>query len=241
MWWTTSVSSIFPRTQPPDMSVTVTQAGQAGIVNRMLTSVRVTPAKMEALALMVLTATFVPAHHSGQARSARLHNKVCFSLVCLHLLRQYSVGSLWPVFMCGSECGGVLEGPSGTFSYPNTPGHDQYDHMVSCAWVVRTDADKVSDNIYNSQIKTHLATWFCYEIVMKLIKMYLCCFSTRFCGSHSLFLTLSKAPRAVLTSYRSMMERAHLPTCLANTVALIPQLSSSVPTTLCTSGSALIT
>ncbi|MCJ8728547.1 hypothetical protein PDJAM_G00005700 [Pangasius djambal] len=41
------------------------------------------------------------------------------------------------------ECGGVLEGPSGTFSYPNTPGHDQYDHMVSCAWVVRTDADKI--------------------------------------------------------------------------------------------------
>ncbi|KAK3572019.1 hypothetical protein QTP86_022249 [Hemibagrus guttatus] len=41
------------------------------------------------------------------------------------------------------ECGGVLEGPSGTFSYPNTPGHDQYDHMVSCAWVVRTDEDKI--------------------------------------------------------------------------------------------------
>ncbi|XP_017555843.2 cubilin [Pygocentrus nattereri] len=41
------------------------------------------------------------------------------------------------------ECGGVLQGLSGTFSYPNTPGHDQYDHMVSCAWVIRTDADKI--------------------------------------------------------------------------------------------------
>uniref|UniRef100_A0A4W4F6Q8 Cubilin n=1 Tax=Electrophorus electricus TaxID=8005 RepID=A0A4W4F6Q8_ELEEL len=41
------------------------------------------------------------------------------------------------------ECGGVLEGLSGTFSYPNTPGHDEYDHMISCAWVVRTDADKI--------------------------------------------------------------------------------------------------
>lgn len=49
--------------------------------------------------------------------------------------------------MCVSECGGVLEGPSGTFSYPNTPGHDQYDHMVSCAWVVRTDADKVGNHV----------------------------------------------------------------------------------------------
>ncbi|KAG9276492.1 cubilin [Astyanax mexicanus] len=41
------------------------------------------------------------------------------------------------------ECGGVLQGQAGTFSYPNTPGHDQYDHMVSCAWVIRTDADKI--------------------------------------------------------------------------------------------------
>ncbi|KAI4871253.1 hypothetical protein NFI96_019773 [Prochilodus magdalenae] len=41
------------------------------------------------------------------------------------------------------ECGGVLQGLSGTFSYPNSPGHDEYDHMVSCAWVIRTDADKI--------------------------------------------------------------------------------------------------
>lgn len=65
--------------------------------------------------------------------------------VCTHLDDTLLI--VFDVFMCGSECGGVLEGPSGTFSYPNTPGHDQYDHMVSCAWVVRTDADKVSDNL----------------------------------------------------------------------------------------------
>ncbi|XP_066539114.1 cubilin [Hoplias malabaricus] len=41
------------------------------------------------------------------------------------------------------ECGGLLQAPSGTFSYPNNPGHDQYDHMVSCAWVIRTDPDKI--------------------------------------------------------------------------------------------------
>nr|XP_023646366.1 cubilin [Paramormyrops kingsleyae] len=40
-------------------------------------------------------------------------------------------------------CGGYLTGPAGTFSYPNTPGHDEYDHMVSCAWVIRVDADKI--------------------------------------------------------------------------------------------------
>lgn len=42
------------------------------------------------------------------------------------------------------ECGGYLNGPAGTFSYPNNPGHDQYDHQVSCAWVIQTDANKVS-------------------------------------------------------------------------------------------------
>ncbi|KAM6900418.1 cubilin [Xenentodon cancila] len=41
------------------------------------------------------------------------------------------------------ECGGDLSGPAGSFSYPNTPGHDEYDHQVSCAWVIRTDPDKV--------------------------------------------------------------------------------------------------
>lgn len=72
----------------------MTQAGQAEIVTRMLTSVQVTPAKMEALALTALMATFVPAHPSGQALSARLHNKVCSLLVCLYLLSQASVDSL---------------------------------------------------------------------------------------------------------------------------------------------------
>lgn len=46
--------------------------------------------------------------------------------------------------MCVPECGGYLTGPAGSFSYPNTPGHDQYDHQVSCAWVIHTDANKVS-------------------------------------------------------------------------------------------------
>ncbi|XP_030624670.1 LOW QUALITY PROTEIN: cubilin [Chanos chanos] len=41
------------------------------------------------------------------------------------------------------QCGGVLTGPAGTFSYPNTPGHDQYDHLVSCAWVIRTEPDQI--------------------------------------------------------------------------------------------------
>nr|XP_046226989.1 cubilin [Scatophagus argus] len=41
------------------------------------------------------------------------------------------------------ECGGYLTGPAGTFSYPNNPGHDEYDHQVSCAWVIRTDTSKI--------------------------------------------------------------------------------------------------
>uniref|UniRef100_A0AAX7U3F9 Cubilin n=1 Tax=Astatotilapia calliptera TaxID=8154 RepID=A0AAX7U3F9_ASTCA len=40
-------------------------------------------------------------------------------------------------------CGGYLTGPAGSFSYPNTPGHDEYDHEVSCAWVIHTDANKI--------------------------------------------------------------------------------------------------
>ncbi|KAM7390891.1 hypothetical protein PAMA_008881 [Pampus argenteus] len=41
------------------------------------------------------------------------------------------------------ECGGYLTGPAGSFSYPNTPGHDEYDHQVSCAWVIRVDPNKI--------------------------------------------------------------------------------------------------
>uniref|UniRef100_A0A3Q1IYA9 Uncharacterized protein n=1 Tax=Anabas testudineus TaxID=64144 RepID=A0A3Q1IYA9_ANATE len=41
------------------------------------------------------------------------------------------------------ECGGFLSSPEGSFSYPNTPGHDQYDHEVSCAWVIRVDGSKI--------------------------------------------------------------------------------------------------
>ncbi|XP_028288640.1 cubilin [Parambassis ranga] len=40
-------------------------------------------------------------------------------------------------------CGGSLTGPAGSFSYPNTPGHDEYDHLVSCAWVIRVDPNKI--------------------------------------------------------------------------------------------------
>ncbi|XP_071062991.1 LOW QUALITY PROTEIN: cubilin [Pseudochaenichthys georgianus] len=38
-------------------------------------------------------------------------------------------------------CGGYLTGPAGSFSYPNN--HDEYDHQVSCAWVIRTDPNKI--------------------------------------------------------------------------------------------------
>ncbi|MEE6466793.1 hypothetical protein FKM82_007054 [Ascaphus truei] len=52
----------------------------------------------------------------------------------------------WTGFHCETPkqvCGGVLRGLSGTFSYPNNPGTEQYDHMVSCAWVIRTEPDKI--------------------------------------------------------------------------------------------------
>lgn len=54
--------------------------------------------------------------------------------------------------MCVSECGGFLSSPEGSFSYPNTPGHDQYDHEVSCAWVIRVDGSKVRYSIYIKEI-----------------------------------------------------------------------------------------
>ncbi|XP_060104406.1 cubilin [Heteronotia binoei] len=40
-------------------------------------------------------------------------------------------------------CGGFLSNPSGSFSYPNNPGNETYDHRVSCAWVIRTTYDKI--------------------------------------------------------------------------------------------------
>uniref|UniRef100_A0A672HTS6 Cubilin (intrinsic factor-cobalamin receptor) n=1 Tax=Salarias fasciatus TaxID=181472 RepID=A0A672HTS6_SALFA len=40
-------------------------------------------------------------------------------------------------------CGGELTGPAGSFSYPNSPGHDEYDHQISCAWVIRVQANKI--------------------------------------------------------------------------------------------------
>ncbi|MGH0150723.1 UNVERIFIED_CONTAM: hypothetical protein FKN15_032572 [Acipenser sinensis] len=54
-------------------------------------------------------------------------------------------GGCHPLASCASNpvCGGYLNGLAGTFSYPNTPGSDEYDHQVSCAWVIRTDSDKI--------------------------------------------------------------------------------------------------
>uniref|UniRef100_A0A3P8SX64 Cubilin n=1 Tax=Amphiprion percula TaxID=161767 RepID=A0A3P8SX64_AMPPE len=52
----------------------------------------------------------------------------------------------WTGLFCQTAqqvCGGYLTGPAGSFSYPNTPGQDQYDHQVSCAWVIHIDANKI--------------------------------------------------------------------------------------------------
>ncbi|KAK7881367.1 hypothetical protein WMY93_029776 [Mugilogobius chulae] len=54
--------------------------------------------------------------------------------------------SQWTGPLCQTpqqECGGYLSGPAGSFSYPNNPGHDEYDHMISCAWVIRAEPNKV--------------------------------------------------------------------------------------------------
>ncbi|MGH0159306.1 UNVERIFIED_CONTAM: hypothetical protein FKN15_040677, partial [Acipenser sinensis] len=59
-------------------------------------------------------------------------------------------GGCHPLASCASNpvCGGYLNGLAGTFSYPNTPGSDEYDHQVSCAWVIRTDSDKSTTSGY---------------------------------------------------------------------------------------------
>ncbi|XP_037612385.1 cubilin [Sebastes umbrosus] len=52
----------------------------------------------------------------------------------------------WTGPLCQSPqqvCGGDLSGPGGSFSYPNTPGHDEYDHLVSCNWRIRVDPNKI--------------------------------------------------------------------------------------------------
>uniref|UniRef100_A0AAQ4PGY7 Cubilin n=1 Tax=Gasterosteus aculeatus aculeatus TaxID=481459 RepID=A0AAQ4PGY7_GASAC len=54
----------------------------------------------------------------------------------------------WTGPLCQSaqqECMCRDEGPcpAGSFSYPNTPGHDEYEHQVSCAWVIRIDPNKI--------------------------------------------------------------------------------------------------
>ncbi|XP_013797015.2 cubilin [Apteryx mantelli] len=40
-------------------------------------------------------------------------------------------------------CGGYLSGSRGTFSYPNNPSSQWYDNRVSCAWVIRTNPNKI--------------------------------------------------------------------------------------------------
>ena len=41
-------------------------------------------------------------------------------------------------------CGGILQGLSGTLKYP--PGdYATYDHRVSCAWIIETNASKILD------------------------------------------------------------------------------------------------
>uniref|UniRef100_A0A8D0GFF0 Cubilin n=1 Tax=Sphenodon punctatus TaxID=8508 RepID=A0A8D0GFF0_SPHPU len=40
-------------------------------------------------------------------------------------------------------CGESLSGLSGSFSYPNNPSSERYDHQVSCAWVIRTTFNKI--------------------------------------------------------------------------------------------------
>ncbi|CAH2282322.1 cubilin [Pelobates cultripes] len=51
----------------------------------------------------------------------------------------------WTGFHCEipkQACGGDLSGLSGTLSYPNNPGGEQYEHLLSCTWVIRTVPDK---------------------------------------------------------------------------------------------------
>ncbi|XP_068604308.1 cubilin [Brachionichthys hirsutus] len=57
-----------------------------------------------------------------------------------------SCTSQWTGPLCQTqqqECGGYLSGTAGTFSYPNNPGHDDYDHMVNCIWQLHTDMNKI--------------------------------------------------------------------------------------------------
>ena len=137
-------------------------------MTRMSMSVPATHVRTEVPATMDSMDSPVPALTSGQGQPARPHSKVCACVcavtalhvyLCLYgMIKRnglisgrfavfvqcvYCVLHL-PVCVCVlSVCGGYLTGPAGTFSYPNTPGSDQYDHQVSCAWVIRTDVNKV--------------------------------------------------------------------------------------------------
>ncbi|XP_064410135.1 cubilin [Latimeria chalumnae] len=54
--------------------------------------------------------------------------------------------SAWTGPQCQTQqqvCGGYLSGLSGSFSYPNNPGSEKYDHRVSCAWVIRINSQKI--------------------------------------------------------------------------------------------------
>lgn len=77
--------------------------------------------------------------------------------------------------MCVAVCGGYLTGPAGSFSYPNTPGHDEYDHEVSCAWVIHTDANKVCS--CSSQIEIlDKKTFFCLfcSVLFRIFMIWVC-------------------------------------------------------------------
>lgn len=104
---------------------------------------------------------------------AHSSHKVCFralSIKCVCKVYYVSV----------AECGGYLTGSAGTFSYPNNPGHDEYDHQVSCTWVIRTDANKVSCSLYLKEgffkiqfskiIEPKNMMWNCYIVSIAGIK-----------------------------------------------------------------------
>ncbi|XP_069067650.1 cubilin [Pleurodeles waltl] len=67
---------------------------------------------------------------------------------CIDGVNGYSCNctSTWTGPQCQTPqqaCGGTLLAQSGSFSYPNNPGSQRYDHRVSCSWVIRTNPSKV--------------------------------------------------------------------------------------------------
>ncbi|XP_063777593.1 cubilin [Pseudophryne corroboree] len=67
---------------------------------------------------------------------------------CLDGINSYTCNctSGWTGFHCETQtqaCGGVLSSLNGTLSYPNNPGNESYGHMMSCSWVIKTEANKI--------------------------------------------------------------------------------------------------